>query len=545
MHFALESIDTDLSGLSVFPFSDYGRDWVRQLSEDPNFFFGTLSEAGTDAWVHSTYFAIDTDAYVLTLDQNDIYRIDITVENLDDWLFSRTITIYDGDGRPVDLVMNSTGLGDFDGNVVRSDPFTAEAGGTYFAFVGIRKYSIGTGPTPYRLELVKTGDSITGTTDDEILRGDNGNDTITGAGGSDTLMGDAGDDVLYGDGLKVAFVPDVALQVYRLYQATLDREPDMGGHLGWTQAIFEDASTPAQVAAGFVDSREFRSVYGLLDDAGFVELLYQNVLNRASDPGGLQGWLDALSNGASRADVVLGFSDSREFQNTTRTDATAWVNSHTDSIWSNDVYRLYGATLDRQPDLGGFLDWVGRLGSGTPFLTAIEGFTGSREFQNTYGALDDAAFVELLYQNVLDRAADAAGLADWLGRLGAGTTRAQVVEGFAQSREFVGATAAPLEAWMRGHGTDDVLEGGSGTNILTGGLMSDTFVFDQSDAGTHTVLDLEAWDNLRFNGFGYATAAEALSNMTQDGMDVVFTDQGTTVIFAQTALSDFTDGMFI
>ncbi|MEC3861234.1 DUF4214 domain-containing protein [Mesobacterium sp. TK19101] len=388
-------------------------------------------------------------------------------------------------------------------------------------------------------------DRLDGTAAPERIEGRAGNDTLSGEGGVDHLDGGPGDDFVYGDGLKVALVLDVAWQVYRLYLATLAREPDMGGHLTWTQAIFEGASTPAKVAAGFVGSQEFQNTYGALDDPAFVELLYQNVLGRPSDPAGLQGWLNALAGGASRADVVLGFSDSREFQNTTQTDAVAWSHGHTDSNWSDDVFRLYGATLDRQPDLGGFRDWVGRLGSGTPFLTAIEGFTGSPEFQNTYGALDDAGFVSLLYRNVLDRAADAGGLADWLGRLGAGMTCAQVVEGFAQSREFINATAAPLMAWMRGQGNDDVLAGGAGANVLIGGLMSDTFVFDQSDGGSHRVLDLELWDSLRFDGFGYATAQEARAYMTQVGANVVFNDAGTMVTFVGADLSTMDVGMFV
>ena len=359
------------------------------------------------------------------------------------------------------------------------------------------------------------------------------------------IMGGPGDDFLYGDGLKVAYVPDVALQVYRLYLATLAREPDMGGHADWVTWIFEGISTPSQVAAGFVGSREFQNTYGALDNAAFVELLYQNVLNRASDPGGLQGWLNALAGGAARADVVLGFSDSREFQNSTRADAVAWATGHTDSIWSDDVYRLYRSTLDRDPDLGGFQDWMGRVGSGTPFLTAIEGFTGSREFQNTYGALDDAGFVELLYQNVLDRAADAEGLADWLGRLGEGFSRAEVVRGFAQSREFINATAADVETWVRLQGRDDVLDGGAGANVLMGGRMSDTFVFNQTDGGEHTVMDLEPWDSLSFEGFGYSSAADARAHMTQVGTDVVFVDQGTTATFVGTALSVIDDGMIL
>ncbi|MCR9127321.1 MAG: DUF4214 domain-containing protein [Rhodobacteraceae bacterium] len=388
-------------------------------------------------------------------------------------------------------------------------------------------------------------DRLTGTDSPERIAAGAGNDRLDGGAGFDDLAGGAGDDFLYGDGLKVAAVADIPALVYRLYLATLAREPDIGGHLGWTQAILEGVSAPVQVAAGFVASPEFQNTYGALDDPAFVELLYQNVLNRASDPDGLRGWLDQLAAQATRADVVLGFADSAEFQNSTSADALRWIDSHTDSVWSDDVYRLYQATLNREPDLAGFVAWMGLLGTGTAFPAAIEGFTGSPEFQNTYGALDNTGFVTLLYQNVLNRAPDAGGLAEWLGRLDGETTRAQVVEGFVQSVEFINATAAPLVNWMRGQGIDDVLDGGSGANVLVGGRMSDVFVFDQADGGTHRVLDLEAWDNLRFDGFGYASAAETRAQMIQEGNDVVFTDQGTTVVLAGTALGLIDDAMIL
>ena len=388
-------------------------------------------------------------------------------------------------------------------------------------------------------------DTRVGGDGDDSSEGGIGNDRLDGENARDLLLGGEGDDFLYGDGLKIAFAPETAFQVYRLYLATLMREPDQSGHLHWTQAIVEGELAPAQVAAGFVGSQEFRNIYGPLDDAAFVELLYENVLGRASDAAGSQGWRDMLANGASRAEVVLGFSDSPEFGNATRVDSAAWVNGHTDSIWSDDVYRLYRATLDREPDLAGFLDWVEQLGSGRPYLEVVEGFTGAREFQNTYGTLDDPAFVELLYQNVLNRTADAQGLADWVGRLESGWTRAQVVEGFAQSREFVNAVAAPLEVWVRSQGTDDTLDGGSGVNMLTGGRLSDTFVFNEADDATVAVVDLEAWDSLDFRGFGYATSAEALAAMSQSGSDVVFADQGVTITFLNTDLALIDDGMIL
>lgn len=291
-----------------------------------------------------------------------------------------------------------------------------------------------------------------------------------------------------------------------------------------------------------MNSPEFKSVYDGLDDSGFIELMYQNVLGRAADTAGLNGWLNLLANGGSRADVVVGFSNSSEFTRSTAAEATSFAAQATATNWSDDVYRLYQATLARAPDAGGFEGWVNNLAGGMDFTAATGGFVNSREFQNTYGTLDNTSFVELLYQNVLGRAADATGLAGWLSRMDAGASRAEVVRGFSQSSEFVAATAAGLKAWMKGLGTDDTLDGGAGSNVLVGGLFSDVFVFNQADAGVHTIRDFEAWDEMSFRGYGFASAADVRALMTQEQKDVVFVGQtGTVVVVEDTQLASLTD----
>lgn len=374
-----------------------------------------------------------------------------------------------------------------------------------------------------------------------------GNDNLRGGSGANALYGLGGDDKLYGDGYKAAYDIDQAQAVYRLYQATLDRAPDTAGQANWTDALASGEKDIAQVAAGFVGSKEFQKIYGALSNAAFVELLYQNVLHRAADAGGLATWTAKLDNGVARANVVIGFSESTEFRKTTNTAATQFTLDHNDANWTDDVFRLYNATLARDPDLAGFQSWTAKLGTGMDFLTAVSGFVNSKEFQNTYGTLSNTGFVELLYHNVLGRAADTLGLANWLAQLDGGASRSQVVQGFAQSKEFIAATATDLVDWVRAQGVQDKLTGGEGTNDLWGGIMGDQFVFDldQSQASTQRVHDLEAWDQLSLKGFAYAAASDARGHMTQVGADVVFEDQGVTVELLNFKLANVTDAMIL
>lgn len=102
-------------------------------------------------------------------------------------------------------------------------------------------------------------------------------------------------------------------QAYRLYQAAFDRAPDLGG-LGFQINALDIGLTLSQVAGNFIASPEFQSKYGTVDDTAFVTLLYQNVLHRAPDTGGLQFHLDELAAGQTRADVLTHFSESPEDQ---------------------------------------------------------------------------------------------------------------------------------------------------------------------------------------------------------------------------------------
>ena len=366
--------------------------------------------------------------------------------------------------------------------------------------------------------------------------------TLTGTAGADRLTGLGGNDTVHGDGFHADHALPQALQVWRLYRAMLDRAPDTAGQADWTARLASGDETLADVARGFAGSREFQTAYGALDDAGFVTLLYHNVLDRDPDAAGLASWTARLAGGTARAEVALGFSESREFVTRTGAEATGFTLARNPATWTDEVYRLYRATLDRDPDATGFADWLDRLGDGTALATAVTGFIGSREFRATYGTLDDAGFVTLLYRNVLDRAPDALGLAGWLDRLAGGTARADIVLGFAESREFVSATAAGLKTFVRSLGPQDEIRGGGGSNLLWGGQLADTFVFG-TEAAAHRVMDLEAWDLLSFQGFGYAGAGDIRAHMAQTGADVVFHDRGVGVTLVQTELAALADDM--
>ena len=111
----------------------------------------------------------------------------------------------------------------------------------------------------------------------------------------------------------------------RLYQAAFNRTPDTQGLDYWT-SLLDQGNTPLYDAAGFAQSSEFAGLYGGLGNGAFVDALYQNVLHRAGDATGRSFWTDALNNGRSKAQVLLGFSDSPENRvATASTTHDGWV----------------------------------------------------------------------------------------------------------------------------------------------------------------------------------------------------------------------------
>lgn len=177
-----------------------------------------------------------------------------------------------------------------------------------------------------------------------VLHGMGGNDILRGGAGQDTAAflharadysvtktadgytvkansGDEGTDTLssierlqFSDSV-LAFdtTTGTAGQAYRLYQAAFDRTPDAGG-LGYWIAAMDKGATVTQVAQGFVQSAEFKSLYGATPtNAELVDHLYHNVLHRAPDAGGAAFWLELLdSHKIDAATALMNFSESPE-----------------------------------------------------------------------------------------------------------------------------------------------------------------------------------------------------------------------------------------
>ncbi|MEO3386339.1 FG-GAP-like repeat-containing protein [Mesorhizobium sp. CAU 1741] len=112
---------------------------------------------------------------------------------------------------------------------------------------------------------------------------------------------------------------------------------------------------------------------------------------------------------------------------------------------AGQAYRIYQAAFDRTPDTAGLSYWIKSMDAGTALIDVASGFVSSAEFADVYGAdASNETFVSTLYENVLGRDGEAAGIEFWVGQLQGGVTRAQVLAGFSESPENVTGVAPAI-----------------------------------------------------------------------------------------------------
>lgn len=105
-------------------------------------------------------------------------------------------------------------------------------------------------------------------------------------------------------------------QVYRLYEAALDRSPDLAGLGFWMHVLDHGLLSLHEIAATFMASTEYQELYG--SSQSHLELVtrfYQNIHGRDPEPGGRDFWVGMLDRGVlDEVDVLVAISESAEHQ---------------------------------------------------------------------------------------------------------------------------------------------------------------------------------------------------------------------------------------
>jgi hypothetical protein len=117
---------------------------------------------------------------------------------------------------------------------------------------------------------------------------------------------------------NVAFdIGGSAGQAFRVYKAAFNRDPTKGDTvgLGYWIAQMDSGMNVVEVAARFIDSSEFRALYGSNPtNAEFLSRVYTNVLGRTPDSSGYDWWLNEMNTNLekTKAKVLADFAESAE-----------------------------------------------------------------------------------------------------------------------------------------------------------------------------------------------------------------------------------------
>ena len=98
--------------------------------------------------------------------------------------------------------------------------------------------------------------------------------------------------------------------VYMLYKAAFNRAPDTGGMGYWLAQKDAGLNIVTNIAQSFLSTPEFIAKYGTNpSNATYIDKLYQNVLGRSGDAGGVAYWNQQLDSGAvSKAAALVSFA---------------------------------------------------------------------------------------------------------------------------------------------------------------------------------------------------------------------------------------------
>ncbi len=183
-----------------------------------------------------------------------------------------------------------------------------------------------------------------------------------GAGfwGVDSFIYKSNNGTLDGNTATVTVMTHNALQVKKLYNQVLHRDPELSGWEYWTRRVNSGTASLGTLASGIFESPEH------IDP--IVTQMYHDYLFRSPDPDGLAYWRGIWQHDGEPENVIAGIVGSPEFFQSAGGTNQGWVTE------------MYHRLLDREPDPQGLSFWTAKLGTGTlDRFHVILGFVESDE----------------------------------------------------------------------------------------------------------------------------------------------------------------------
>ncbi|AWN42706.1 DUF4214 domain-containing protein [Methylobacterium durans] len=273
-----------------------------------------------------------------------------------------------------------------------------------------------------------------------------------------------------------------------------------------------------------------------------VSMAFENVLQRAPGDADVNAFVSASQSGF--------FTDAQIYDSIVHSPE---ANGNVDPI-----IRLYQGAFGRVPDKDGLHFNVNAFeASGQNLKAIVEIFSHSAEFTALYGSGETVteSYLQSLYANVLGRSASAVELHSWLEAVntpGSGVaSRADVLNGFAQSAEFIARSDAAVNDFLfkaaQGqdvYGAHPLLSGSEhfftltgGTDTLSGTAGNDTYNavvgagFDATLTSGDAIQDQGGSDTLNLIVHGSNDGAPVkVAGVETINLDTAVSSGGTTLV---------------
>ncbi len=195
----------------------------------------------------------------------------------------------------------------------------------------------------------------------------------------------------------------------------------LAGTIAGGTVLSTDASSPVDVQATLYSADEYFKGAGGGTVNGFIDALYRDILGRPSDVFGRAKWASQLQSGTSRFQVAKTILSTGEAY---ATKVARWYQS--------DLGRT--TPLDQLKNDPGVLGWAADLLNGTGENTVRAAILSSDEIFNRNGR-NATKYVNNIYQLVLGRDGEPAGVAGWANQINRGASRYDIVKGILASAE--------------------------------------------------------------------------------------------------------------
>ncbi len=374
---------------------------------------------------------------------------------------------------------------------------TAMVGGLYVIGDILNNVATGTAFADY-ISGLGGNDTLTGFGGDDFLDGGSGNDIISGGDGNDRIVGGLGNDTLDGGaGIDVADYSGGSGSVRVNLVTGIATGAEGNDTLTGIENIVGGAGDDVLIGDGLANRIEGRGGVDILIGGGGNDVL----IGAASSSNPIGATLDGgdgddILDGGVGMNTLIGGAGSDTIDGNIGVDTAIYIGVRlqygvtatagpvtetvirstiaggpeggtdtlvsveqarfVDGVMSFDtnsiaaqVMRLYDTILDRQPDQAGLDVQIRALASGSTTLLALaSAFSDSPEFLARYGTLSNEQFVTQLYRFALDRTVSAADIAFQVASLNSGTSRAQLLVRFSESSEHRLLTQPILSAGL-------------------------------------------------------------------------------------------------